>query len=208
MTHKTWISLSLSLIWLPLAAAAQAAAPEAAAGPASSAAGASAAGSAPAMEARLGQAAVAPLNDLNLLRAEIPEVLRAARKAPYEPPAELSCDRLAAEVRRLDAVLGADLDTPATAANPSLIERGSDAAGDAVVGAVRNTTEGVIPFRGWVRKLTGAERSAREAAAAIAAGTVRRAYLKGLGQALRCAPPAAPRLRPALPAPAASAAGG
>lgn len=204
MTHKTWMLLPLSLSWPLLAASAQAAPPEAAAGPASTAA------SAPAMEGRLGQAAVAPLNDLNLLRAEIPEVLRAARRAPYEAPAELTCARLADEVQRLDAVLGADLDTPATATNPSLIERGSDAAGDAVVGAVRNTTEGVIPFRGWVRKLTGAERSAREAAAAIAAGTVRRAYLKGLGQALRCAPPAAPRPKPAPPATghAASAAGG
>ncbi len=91
------------------------------------------------------------------------------------------------------AVLGADLDTPATSATPSLIERGGSAAGDAMVGAVRSTTEGVIPFRGWVRKLTGAERYAHEVAAAIAAGTIRRAYLKGLGQSSGCQAPAAPK---------------
>ena len=84
------------------------------------------------------------------------------------------------------AALGADLDTPATGSNPSLIERGAS-------DALRNAAEGVIPFRGWVRKLSGAERYSREVAAAIAAGTIRRAYLKGIGAAAGCAAPAAPR---------------
>lgn len=148
---------------------------------------------APTGDAKLAQAAVTPLGDLNLVKAAIPPVLAAASKAPYAAPPDPSCAGLSADVQALDAVLGADLDTPATAANPSLIERGTGAAGDAVVGAVRNTTEGVVPFRGWVRKLTGAERYAREVAAAIAAGTIRRAYLKGLGQAAGCTAPAAPR---------------
>ena len=147
----------------------------------------------PGADAKLAQAAVTPLSDLNLIRAQIPAPLSAAQKAPYAVPANLSCATLATEVQALDAVLGADLDTPATGTNPSLIERGTGAAGDAVVGAVRNTTEGVIPFRGWVRKLTGAERYAREVAAAIAAGTIRRAYLKGLGQSTGCQAPAVPR---------------
>jgi hypothetical protein len=138
---------------------------------------------------QLTQAAVTPLNDLNLVHAEIPAVLAAARKAPYAAPAEPGCDALTKEVQALDAVLGADLDTPVTAANPSLIERG----GDAAMGAVRSAATGIVPFRSWVRKLTGAERYAREVAAAIAAGTVRRSYLKGLGQAAGCAAPAAPR---------------
>jgi predicted small secreted protein len=139
------------------------------------------------------QAATTPLSDLNLVRADIPPVLAAAQKAPYAAPADKSCAALASEVQALDAALGADLDTPATPSNPSLVERGTGAAGDAAVGAVRGAAEGVIPFRGWVRKLTGAERYSREVAAAIAAGTIRRAYLKGLGQAVACAAPAAPR---------------
>lgn len=144
-------------------------------------------------DSRLAKAATAPLSDLNLVKADIPPVLRTALKAPYGKPKDLGCLALASEVKALDAALGADLDTAVTAANPSLIERGTGAAGDAVVGAVRNTTEGIIPFRGWVRKLTGAERYAKEVAAAIAAGTIRRAYLKGLGQATGCAAPAAPK---------------
>ena len=138
---------------------------------------------------QLTQAATTPLTDLNLVRADIPPVLAAAQKAPYGLPADRSCEALAKDVRALDAALGADLDTPATAANPSLVERG----GDAAMGAVSNAATGIVPFRGWVRKLTGAERYAKEVAAAIAAGTIRRAYLKGLGQAAACTAPAAPR---------------
>jgi hypothetical protein len=137
---------------------------------------------------QLTQAATTPLTDLNLVRADIPPVLAAAQKAPYGVPADRSCEALAKDVRALDAALGADLDTPPGATNPSLVERG----GDAALGAVSNAAAGIVPFRGWVRKLTGAERYAKEVAAAIAAGTIRRAYLKGIGQAAGCTAPAAP----------------
>ena len=139
---------------------------------------------------QLGQAATTPLGDLNLVRADIPMVLAAAQKAPYAVPADRSCSALVKDVQALDAVLGVDLDTPPTPTNPGLVERG----GSAATGALRGAAEGVVPFRGWVRKLSGAERYAKEVAAAIAAGTIRRAYLKGLGQAAGCMAPAAPRL--------------
>ena len=137
-------------------------------------------------EKNVRDAATTPLSDLNVVRADIPPVLAAAQKAPYAAPADNSCGALAADVQALDAALGADLDTPATGSNPSLIERGA-------ADALRNTAEGVIPFRGWVRKLSGAERYSRDVAAAIAAGTIRRAYLKGIAQAGDCTAPAAPR---------------
>ena len=97
-------------------------------------------------------AATAPLSDLNLVRAEIPPALAEALKGPYKAPAGSGCEAIAAEVGQLEAVLGADLDVPPSAARPSLIERGGHAAGEAAVGALRSTTESVIPFRGWVRK--------------------------------------------------------
>ena len=144
--------------------------------------------------AQITQAATVPFNDLNLVRADIPPVLVAAQKAPYALPADRSCPTLASDVRSLDAALGADLDTPATASNPSLIDRGSNAVSDAAGNALKGAAESVIPFRGWVRKLSGAERYSRDVAAAIAAGTIRRAYLKGLGQAAGCQAPGAPRV--------------
>jgi hypothetical protein len=133
-----------------------------------------------------GKTAATPLTDVNVVRAEIPPVLQTAQKAPYATPADKGCVALATDVHELDAALGADLDTPSTERNPSLIERGGNE-------VLRSAAESVIPFRGWVRKLSGAERYAREVAAAIAAGTVRRAYLKGLAQAAGCAAPPAPR---------------
>jgi hypothetical protein len=144
--------------------------------------------------AQVAQTMTTPLSDLNLVRAEIPPVLSNALKGPYAVPADRSCAALGQEIQALDAVLGADLDVPATPANPSLIERGAGAVGNAATGALRGAAEGVVPFRGWVRKLTGAERYSREVAAAIAAGTIRRAYLKGMGLSANCPVPAAPRV--------------
>jgi hypothetical protein len=134
----------------------------------------------------VGEAVTSPLNDLNLVHAEIPPVLAAAAKGPYAVPLDWSCPALAGEIEELDAALGADLDTPATAANPSLIERGAGLAADLTIGQVRGITSAVVPYRGWVRKLSGAERYSKEVQAAIAAGVIRRAYLKGLGRADNC----------------------
>ena len=148
-------------------------------------------------DAQILEAATTPLSDLNIVRAEIPPALLAALKGPYAQPADASCTGIAAEIRALDAVLGADLDTPVTPINPSLIQHGAELAGQAAIdtamGAMRGATAGVVPYRMWVRKLSGAERYSKEVAAAIAAGGVRRSYLKGFGQASGCPLPAAPR---------------
>jgi len=141
---------------------------------------------------QLAGAAVTPLNDLNLLHAKIPAALLSALKSPYAPPADPTCAGLAVEIQALDSALGEDLDAP-KGPGPSLAERGRAELDEAAVGAVKSSAEALIPFRGWVRKLTGAERASRQVTKAIAAGIVRRAYLKGLGQGQGCPPPAAPR---------------
>ena len=137
----------------------------------------------------LQKAVEAPLSDLNLVQEKIPVVLEAAVKAPYALPSQRDCAAIANEVRVLDGALGADLDTPPTTADPGLIARGSNLVGDTANDALTGAAESVIPFRGWVRKLDGAERHSKEVAAAIAAGSVRRAFLKGVGQTLGCAAP-------------------
>lgn len=131
---------------------------------------------------KVATAATTPLSDLNVVRAEIPEALKAAAAAPYAMPADASCTGLAASIQALDEVLGPDLDMPSVKGNTGLLERGEDAA----TGALQRTAEGVIPFRGWVRKLSGAERYARQVSAAITAGGVRRGFLRGLSVAKTC----------------------
>lgn len=132
-------------------------------------------------------AATTPLSDLNIVRADIPEVLEQAKKQAYELPADRSCVAIASQVQALDEVLGADLDAPATEANPGLVERGTEVVTKSAIGAIQRTAEGVVPFRSWVRKLSGAERYSKNVSAAIAAGTVRRAFLKGVSAANGCA---------------------
>lgn len=130
--------------------------------------------------------ATTPLSDLNIVRAEIPAVLVQAQQQPYALPAEPGCERLSSQIAKLDDVLGADLDAPASASNPGLIERGEEAVENHAVGALQRTAEGLVPFRSWVRKLSGAERYSKRVAAAIAAGTVRRAFLKGFSASRGC----------------------
>lgn len=55
-----------------------------------------------------------------------------------------------------------------------------------VLGVVASTITDVIPMRGWVRRLTGAERHDQMVRDAIKAGFVRRGYLKGLYNAGTC----------------------
>jgi hypothetical protein len=145
-----------------------------------------------AAEQRVGGALATPLHDVNLVRTKIPDVLLDAIDAPYARPRPVTCLEIAAEIAPLDDALGADLDTPPTKTNPGLLHRGSGFAGDTAVDVIRATAEGIIPYRSWVRKLTGAEQHARLVQAAIEAGAVRRAYLKGLGLEQRCTAPAKP----------------
>lgn len=132
-------------------------------------------------------AAQAPLRDLNLLRTKIPDVLLQAMADPYARPPVVKCPQLIAMVKPLDAALGADLDVP-SADEDDLLEKGREGA----FGAMASVASDAIPFRGWVRRLTGAERHDRLVQAAITAGGVRRAYLKGLGESKGCNPPATP----------------
>ena len=137
-------------------------------------------------QALVADAVTSPLSDLNLIQTKIPPLLIEAQKQPYAVPAEATCTTLAAAIGELDVVLGADVDAPASNSDPSLVEQGTKEAKNAAVGALQGTASSVLPFRGWVRKLSGAERHSREVASAILAGTVRRAFLKGLRISKQC----------------------
>ena len=133
-------------------------------------------------------AATAPLRDLNVMRTKIPPILLDAMADPYaRPPKNYRCPQLAALVAPLDDVLGTDIDR-ILIADQDMMERGRETA----LGAAADLASDAIPFRGWVRKLSGAEAHDRLVRDAITAGAVRRAYLKGLGEAKGCMPPATP----------------
>ncbi|HRD27871.1 MAG TPA: hypothetical protein PLO65_06195 [Caulobacter sp.] len=134
----------------------------------------------------------APMRDLNLLRSKIPPVLLEALEDPYRRPRPATCGELVAQLRPLNDALGADIDEPSTPDDRALIAKGRDVAGETALGMVASAAQDLIPLRGWVRKLSGAEQHDRLVRAAITAGGIRRGYLKGLGEARGCNPPATP----------------
>ena len=141
----------------------------------------------------LKSAAQAPLRDLNVARTKVPKVLLEAMADPYaRPPNGWKCPQMIALSRPLDDALGADLDTPSKDED-DLMEKGRGAG----LGFVAGAASDAIPFRGWVRRLSGAERHDRFVQGAINAGVVRRAYLKGLGESKGCEAPATPSHLPA-----------
>ncbi|MBP2158904.1 MULTISPECIES: hypothetical protein [Asticcacaulis] len=140
-----------------------------------------------------GDAVTAPLEDLNLRRTNIPQILLDAMSRPYDLAGLDRCEAISDEVRKLDALLGPDLDEPPPPADESSMrEKGGRMANKAAVGAVRGATRSIIPFRGLIRQMTGAEKHQKLVDEAIQAGKSRRAYLKGVGMNKNCAPPAAP----------------
>ena len=135
---------------------------------------------------RVTTVAETPFNDLNVAPEPIPEPLLKARRQPYREPSDPGCAGVAEEISELDELLGPDFDAPRDKASRDMLERGSDLAGDAALSAFKGAAEGVMPFRSWVRKLSGAERYSKSVAAALAAGGVRRAFLKGMRTVMGC----------------------
>lgn len=140
----------------------------------------------------MGQAATAPFRDLNLMREEIPVVLLAATDSPYQTRTAFDCPSIAAEVAALDMALGPDLDTPGGERRQDYYRIGAEEAADAALDAVRDAAEGIVPVRSWVRRLSGARRAEKQVREAIYAGSIRRAFLKGMGEHRGCAHPARP----------------
>lgn len=129
-------------------------------------------------------AAHAPFEDFNLVRSKIPGVLQEAKSDPYARPQPLGCETLSVELARLDDALGPDIDI--AQAKKSRIDQGETFTLNAGARAMKDITEGWIPMRSWVRYMTGAEQHSREVTSAVSAGSVRRAYLKGLAQSEGC----------------------
>jgi hypothetical protein len=130
----------------------------------------------------------APLRDVNVVRTKIPPILLEAMADPYaRPPDPGGCKELTDMLTPVEEALGPDLDAPAPDED-DLMQRGQTTA----LGAAATVAADAIPFRGWIRKLSGAERHDQLVQSAIIAGAVRRAYLKGLGEAQGCEPPATP----------------
>jgi len=142
-------------------------------------------------------AALTPLNDLNLRRTEIPKRLEAI-VSPYEPLKARTCEAILAEVTELTIILGPDSDAPPPSPE-TLSQRAGDGAANLALSGVASAATDFIPFRSVVRAATGASAHERRLRAAYERGIQRRAYVKGVGWTLGCQPPAAPEPGAGLP---------
>ncbi len=143
-------------------------------------------------------AATGPLEDLNIKKREIPELLKTAAQDPYARPAKLRCAAVRDEIAQLDELLGPDMEAKAVevaSADDGFLgitdvkiptqDQVEDGVGNlarkTVMGAISSQVN-IIPFRSIVRTITGANRHTKRVTEAYEAGKLRRAYLKGFAQ--------------------------
>ena len=125
----------------------------------------------------MGDIVTQPLQDTNIKTKRIPEVLELARGGPYSLQGVRTCAAINGNIAQLTSVLGADFDTP----EDRRPNRGEQAAN---VG--RSVVQGLIPFRGVVREVTGAAGAQRNWDAAVDAGIARRGFLRGVASSRGC----------------------
>jgi len=135
-------------------------------------------------------AALTPLEDVNIKRAKIPDEFKEIRN-PYAVSPDVDCEKIAKEVTVLDGLLGRDWDIPPPD-KEGLSERAADGASTAFLDTVASGASGFIPYRGIVRTVTGANSHATKVRKAYERGSHRRTFLKGMGLIKGCAYPASP----------------
>ncbi|QMW24493.1 hypothetical protein H3309_02565 [Sandaracinobacteroides saxicola] len=119
-----------------------------------------------------------PVRDLGLDEKKVAEVLTKARDNPYSRAGLSSCKSYVNAVAELDAVLGPDFDRAKSS--------GKASEEDVAAGVAGGLVNGLIPFRGLIREVTGAASADRRALAAAMAGATRRGFLKGTARAKGC----------------------
>lgn len=128
-------------------------------------------------------AAYTPLRDVGLMRPEIPLLLRNLQY-PYSTATLSDCAAVSREIAQLDGVLGPESYQPGP--NRNVWDRSGDFVEEQVIDAAEGTAQDLIPFRSWVRRISGASRAERDALRAVANGQQRRTFLRGYGASLGC----------------------
>lgn len=119
-----------------------------------------------------------PFKDLNIVREAVPDTLTKAATAPYLETQPLDCGALRIELSDLDKALGPDFDA-------------AQGDGGNILGGILRSAMG-LPFRGVVRRVSGAQKRDQVREHAILAGIARRGFLKGIDRKSCNAPPGPP----------------
>lgn len=126
-----------------------------------------------------GRMAQQPLRDLNIVRDGIPPEIEAIMAEPYSLKGLRGCPDYAAEIKRLTKVLGPDVDSPEAKAS-------AGTSTEFVLGTAESVVGSLIPGMGIVRRVSGAQAAQKRAQAAVLAGQLRRAFIKGRASGRGC----------------------
>lgn len=125
--------------------------------------------------------ATRPLKDMNIIQKKVPAELEAMMEAPYSLKGIRYCRHYAAEVKKIDEMIGFDVDSA-----EAMADKKKQTPAEFAFGATEALVGSLIPFSGVVRFVSGAQKRERFAAAALYAGAVRRSFLKGTARAKGC----------------------
>jgi hypothetical protein len=125
--------------------------------------------------------ATRPLKDLNIVKKKVPPELEAMMDDPYSLAGLRTCRQYAAEVRKITKMVGPDVDSVEARASKK-----KQTPAEFAFGATEAIAGSLIPFSGVIRFVSGAQKRERYAQAAVYAGTVRRAYIKGMARSKGC----------------------
>jgi|APFEC2959095136_1045048.scaffolds.fasta_scaffold00316_14 hypothetical protein len=120
-----------------------------------------------------------PLKDLNIIQAKVDPEIERIMEEPYSLRGIRTCAQYRVAIAQLTSILGPDVDSPAFKKKAKTPAEQALSLGESAAGSL-------IPFSGIIRRLSGAEAKQKYAQAAVYAGSVRRAYLKGTARAKRC----------------------
>ncbi|MEP3227283.1 MAG: hypothetical protein ABJO01_14995 [Parasphingorhabdus sp.] len=134
------------------------------------------------MERHAENAVMQPVKDVNLRKDPIPPKLIAIQNHPYDLENMRGCQALAIEIAQLDDALGPDVNQLQEESRTEKREQGLSRIAGAFI-------EGLIPFRGVVREISGANATERQFLQALAAGNARRSFLKGVAVTKGCVSP-------------------
>lgn len=130
----------------------------------------------------VGNAMTQPLRDVNLKKNKIAAKLEQIRYHPYDLTNMRGCASLDYELAQLEQVLGPDVNEVILIGEEEKRERGISQVAGGIIG-------GLIPFRGVIREISGANAAERDYLNAFASGNARRSFLKGIAVSKGCRPP-------------------
>ena len=120
-----------------------------------------------------------PLKDLNIIQDKVNPDIERIMNEPYSLQGIKTCAQYKAAIGRLTAALGPDVDSPEFKKKDKTPAEEALSLGESAAGSL-------VPFSAVIRRLSGAEAKQNYAKAAVYAGSVRRAYLKGVARGKGC----------------------